>query len=143
MSVDEATVDTRIPVTFAGAALAMYMVALFLPLWLRGQGVFEDAIPTGFGARLTTGFLIHIFTVPLVIGTGLVLMGRRRVSLAAGVFIAAGLLSILEGLTQPFYALFRTRPLILMVIQILVGTLLLLAAYSAVSRRTPTLPPPP
>ena len=121
----------------------MYMVALFLPLWLRGQGVFEDAIPTGFGARLTTGFLIHIFTVPLVIGTGLVLMGRRRVSLAAGVFIAAGLLSILEGLTQPFYALFRTRPLILMVIQILVGTLLLLAAYSAVSRRTPTLPPPP
>ena len=51
--------------------------------------------------------------------------------------------SILEGLTQPFYALFRTRPLMLMVIQILVGTLLLIAAYSAVSRRTPTLPLPP
>jgi hypothetical protein len=120
----------------------MYVAALFLPLHFRGLGVFEDAFPAGVGTRLTIGFLIRGFTVPVVIGVGLALIGRRRVPLAAGVFVGAGVFSILEGLAQPFYALFRTRPLILMGIQILVGVLLILAASSAVSRR-PALPPPP
>ena len=143
MSVDEAAVDTKISATLAGAALAIYVVTLFLPLSFKGRGVFEDAFPSGVGTRLSIGFLIHHFTVPLVIVVGLLLMSVTRVQMAAGVFLGAGLFSILEGLTQPFYALFRTRPLVLMGIQILVGALLLLAAYSAVHRRTPSLPPPP
>ena len=144
MSVEEkADVDTRIPACLAGAALVLYIVALFLPLHLRGQGIFENAFPAEFGTRLTIGFLIRDFSVPLVIGVGLLLLFRRRFDRAAGVFVGAGLFAALEGLAQPFYVLFRARPLILLAIQFLVGAFLMLAAYSAVPRRTAVLPPPP
>jgi hypothetical protein len=120
---------------------------LFLPLYLGpvyvGPGHWENAFPTDLGARLTIGFLIHDFTVPLIISIGLLTMSRGRLALAAGVFLGAGLFVILDGVSHPFFQQFRARPLILMCIEFLVGALLLLAASRIVAHRLPAVPPPP
>jgi hypothetical protein len=147
MTVDEATADIREARPLAVAALIIYVAALFLPLHLGpvygGPGHRENAIPTDLGARLTIGFLIHDFTVPLIISIGLLIMRRGRVALAAGVFLGVGLFVILDGVTHPFFQQFRNRPLILMCIEFLVGALLLLAASRSVAHRLPAVPPPP
>jgi hypothetical protein len=147
MTVDEATADIREARPLAVAALIIYVAVLFLPLYLGpvygGPGHWENAFPTDLGARLTIGFLIHDFTVPLIISIGLLIMSRGRLALAAGVFLGAGLLVILNGVTHPFFQQFRARPLILMCIEFLVGGLLLLAASRIVAHRLPAVPPPP
>ena len=147
MTVDEATADIREARLLAVAALIIYVAALFLPLYLGpvygGLGVWDNAFPFWVGARLTIGFLIHDFTLPLIISIGLLIMTRGRVAPAAGVFLAAGLFVILDGVTRPFYAQFRARPLILMCIEFLVGALLLLAASRIVAHRFPAVPPSP
>ena len=150
MTVDEATVDVRGARRLAGAALIIYVAALFLPLWVTvpvfgsvSLGRWENAFPSFVYARLTYGFLIHNFTVPLIIAVGLLIMSRGRVALAAGVFLGAGLFVILDGVARPFYAGFSARPLILMCIEFLVGALLLLAASRIAAHRLPAVPPPP
>jgi hypothetical protein len=94
-TVDDAMADIRDARLLAGAALIIYVAALFLPLWLGtvylGSGHWENAFPTDLGARLTIGFLVHDFTVPLIISIGLLIMSRGRLDLAAGVFLGAGL----------------------------------------------------
>jgi hypothetical protein len=146
-TVDEATPVIRDARLLAGAALIIYVAALFLPLYLGpvygGPGHWENAFPTDLGARLTIGFLVHDFTVPLIISIGLLIMSRGRLALAAGVFLGAGLFVILDGVTHPFFQQFRTRPLILMCTEFLVGALLLLAASQSVAHRLPAVPPPP
>ncbi|HEY6678595.1 MAG TPA: hypothetical protein VI411_06795 [Actinomycetota bacterium] len=99
--------------------------------------------PSVVYARVTYGFLIHNFTVPLIIAVGLLIMSRGRVALAAGVFLGAGLFVILDGVARPFYAGFSARPLILMCIEFLVGALLLLAASRIAAHRLPAVTPPP
>jgi hypothetical protein len=142
MAVDEATADIRVARLLAGAALIIYISALFLPLY-AGLGRWGIAFPSDVGVRLTIGFLIHNFTVPLIISIGLLIMSRGRAALAAGVFLGAGLFVILDGVTRPFFLRFRARPLILMCIELLVGALLLLAASRIVARRLPAVPSPP
>jgi hypothetical protein len=137
MTVDETTADIREARILVGAALIIYVAALFLPLYV-GLGRWENAFPSDLGARLTVGFLIHDFTVPLIIGIGLLVMSRGRVALAAGVFLVAGLFVIVDGVTRPFHAQFHARPLILMCIEFLVGALLLLAASRIVAHRAAT-----
>jgi hypothetical protein len=146
-TVDEATADIRDARLLAGAALIIYVAALFLPLYLGpvygGPGHWENAFPTDLGARLTIGFLVHDFTVPLIISIGLLVMSRERLALAAGVFLGAGMFVILDGVTHPLFQQLRTRPLILMCIEFLVGALLLLAASRSVAHQLPAVPPPP
>jgi hypothetical protein len=140
--VDEATADIRSARLLALAALIIYIAALFLPLWVS-LGRWENAFPSVVHARLTFGFLIHNFTVPSIIAAGLLIMSRGRLSLAAGVFLGAGVFVILDGVARPFYAGFSARPLILMCIEFLVGGLLLLGSSRILAHRLPTVPPPP
>jgi hypothetical protein len=149
MTLDEATVDVRGAPRLAGAALIIYVAALFLPLWVSlgrypDAALYrENAFPSVVYARVTYGFLIHNFTVPLIIAVGLLIMSRGRLTLAAGVFLGAGLFVILDGVARPFYAGFGARPLILMCIEFLVGALLLLAASRIAAHRLPAVPPSP
>ena len=134
----------RAAVTVAGAALALDVLILFLPLHFRGVGEFDSAFPPGYGVRLTVGFLINNFTRPAIILTGVVILWRGNRTVASGVFLASGLAAITHGITAPFYALVRLQPMVLLTLRCLVGVLLLIAAWSASrSTATPPIPPPP
>jgi hypothetical protein len=134
----------------AGIALALYVLVLFLPLHLWGSAEFSNDFPSGYGTRLSIGFLIRAFTLPVIIAVGLLLVSRGRRLLAAGVSLASGIAAISEGLQAPFYALFRLRPILLLALLGAVGMLLLMAAWQATGRKddsmssqSATLPPPP
>src|SRR6266550_1954056 len=94
----EAAADIRGARLLAGTALIIYIAALFLPLWVffadygfpaAHAGRWENAFPSDVGARLTIGFLIRDFTLPLIISVGLLVMNRGRATLAAGIFVGA------------------------------------------------------
>lgn len=115
----------------AVGALVGSIVVLFMPLHLIGAGQFGDAFPLGVGTRLTIGFLIQAFTLPIMIATGLGLLLRHRGKIASGVFLACGVFSVLDGLTAPFYALPRLQPMTLLAIRVVVGGALFAAAWQA------------
>jgi hypothetical protein len=130
----------------AVCALALLTVVWLLPLFLVRGGVFKPILFGVEGARLTTGLLISVLTLPLITLTGLLLLLRGRQLVAAGVFLATGMDSILAGARAPFLELPRAQPLIRMSIMFVVGGLLIFAAWE--SKRTarqhaPSLPPPP
>jgi hypothetical protein len=137
--------DFKWAATLAGIALILDVVSLLLPLHFLAPGQFGNAFPGGVGIRLTIGFLIQDFTLALMIAAGLVLLARGRQLITAGVFLAAGIYSVLRGASAPFYALPRLQPMVLMTLRISVGILLFLAAWRCTrpSPTTPPLPPPP
>jgi hypothetical protein len=129
--------------------LALYVLALSLPIHFLGQGEFSNSFPTWAGTRLTVGFLIADFTIPLIVmvGVGATWMGNRFV--AAGIFLASGLAAISEAVRAPFYAKVRLQPMVLLTLWGISGVLFLLAAWSAsrrdalVSPAPAAVPPPP
>lgn len=128
----------------AATALLAAIIVLLLPLHFRGSGNFGNAFPPGVGTRLTIGFLIRDFTLPVVIAIGLILVWCHQRPIASGVFLAGGVFSFLDGSTAPFYALPRLQPMLLLALMALIGCDLIVAAWLARGRPAgPPLPPPP
>jgi hypothetical protein len=132
-------------VTLSTVALVTWCASVALPLHLAGAGVFTTAFRFDVGLRLSLGQ-----SLPAIILLGIFLASARRWSIATGVFLAAGVIAVLDGMTAPFFALPRPRPLLLMAMEIAVGLLLFAAAREAGKRdepsspnRLPRLPPVP
>jgi len=134
-----------------GLVLAMVAVGLgllipFLPLHLISEGQFGSGLQPQLGSRLFVAALIRLFTPPTMSLLGLVLMAKRRESIASGVLLATSVLYASMAVTAPLFALPRAMPLLLAALESIVACLLLAAARPAsrpAASEGHSLPPPP
>jgi hypothetical protein len=144
---ERSTRSSGLTYALAGIGLVIYVLAELLPIHFFGPSEFRSAFPSGVGTRLTMGFLIRNITMPVIILVGIGLVWSERRLVAAGVFLASGMVVLSEALTAPFYARVRLQPMVLLTLWGLAAVMLLAAAWTASRAATvvssPTIPPPP
>jgi hypothetical protein len=101
---------------------------------------------------LSIGLLIYQGLLMLVPVAGMFFLAIRRDDLAAGVFIAAAIVNLGLGASEPFLFLWRLRPVLAMFLYVVSSVLLLVSALVLLARgdrehgsvpRPDSLPPPP
>jgi len=118
-----------------GAALIAFLLPL-LPLYGDGSGLF--IFSQGWPLRLLIFFLLIWWTNGLVVAVGILYLKRDRVGVAGGLFLAAAMtvaIAIVQLLLQTAPHFGRWQTDLVLVLEIIEGGLLALAAVRAIGAR--------
>lgn len=118
-----------------GAALIAFLMPL-LPLYGDGSGLF--IFSQGLSPRLLISFLLVWWTNAVVVAVGILYLMRDRVGVAGGLFLAAALtvaIAIIEQVLQTAPHFGRWQTDLVLVLEIIQGGLLALAAVRAIGAR--------
>ena len=118
-----------------GAGLIAFLLPL-LPLYGDGSGpfIFSSALPV----RYLISFLLVWWTNAVVVAVGILYLGRDRVGVAGGLFLAAALtvaIAIIEQVLQTAPHFDRWQTDLVLMLEIIEGGLLALAAVRAIGAR--------
>jgi hypothetical protein len=117
-----------------GAGLIAFLLPL-LPLYGDGSGFI---FLRGYSLRLLISFLLVWWTNAVVVAVGILYLKRDRVGVAGGLFLAAALtvaLAIIQQVLQTAPHFGRWQTDLVLVLEIIEGGLLALAAVRAIGAR--------
>ena len=120
-------------------AIAAGLIAFLLPLLpLYGDGSGPFIFSSGLPLRVLISFLLVWWTNAVVVAVGILYLKRERVGVAGGLFLAAALtvaIAIIQQVLQTAPHFGRWQTDLVLVLEIIEGCLLALAAVRAIGAR--------